>query len=257
MSYPFRHPGITPKPRSRVAPSVLEIAPGIHVDARRALWLPGTGTLSVSDLHLGYAWAHRHSGQMLPLGMKEQTVTRLAELLDTYSPQELVLLGDIVHRAVPVPALENELRRLWEEIGSRTALHWVAGNHDGRLAQLLCDLRLPVKLMPEHRAGPHLLVHGDAAEENAAAHLASVRGTAGRVILGHEHPAFTLTDGVASSMKCPCFAGSSELVVLPAFSEWAAGGDIRRRSYLSRYLQLSRPTQAIVCVGRRLLPLSL
>lgn len=257
MSYPPRQSGTAPKIPSRAAPSVLEIAPGIHVDARRAVWLPETGTLAVSDLHLGYVWAHRHSGQMLPLSANEESVFRLATLVDEYAAQELVLLGDIVHRAVPVPALEKELRRLCEEVGSRTTLHWVAGNHDKRLAQLLCDLRLPVELLTEYRAGPHLLVHGDAPEESAAAHLASVRSTPGRVILGHEHPAFTLSDGVASSLKCPCFAASDELVVLPAFSEWAAGGDIRRRSYLSHYLQLSKPRRAVVCVGRRLLPLSL
>ena len=257
MSYPPRQPGTAPKLRSRAAPSVLEIAPGIQVDARRAVWLPETRTLAVSDLHLGYVWAHRHSGQMLPLSAVDETVSRLTSLVEDYAAQELVLLGDIVHRAVPVPALEQELRRVSEDLGSRTTLRWVAGNHDKRLAQLLRDLRLPVELLTEYRAGPHLLVHGDAPAEIASQHLASVRSIAGRVILGHEHPAFTLSDGVASSMKCPCFAASDELVVLPAFSEWAAGGDITRRSYLSHYLQLSRPQRVAVCVGRKLLPLPL
>ncbi|RYY91444.1 MAG: hypothetical protein EOO11_22700, partial [Chitinophagaceae bacterium] len=80
----------------------MELAPGIHLDVRRAVWLPETGTLAVSDLHLGYVWAHRHSGQMLPVSMAEETVPRLLELVTAYKPKELVLLGDIVHRAVPV-----------------------------------------------------------------------------------------------------------------------------------------------------------
>ncbi len=235
----------------------MELAPGIHLDVRRAVWLSDTGTLAVSDLHIGYAWAHRVSGQMMPVSKGEETVPRLVELVNQYRPLELVLLGDIVHRAVSVPALEAELRRLVEEVGSRTTLRWVAGNHDVRLARLLQELGLPVELLNEHHAGPHLLVHGDAPAEMAIQHLASTRDKGGRVILGHEHPAFVLTDKVASSVKCPCFAVNEELLVLPAFSEWAAGGDVRRRSYMSRYLQASSPARAVVCVGTRLLPVPL
>ena len=45
------------------------------------------------------------------------------------------------------------------------------------------------------------------------------------IILGHEHPAITVSGGVASHVKCPCFVAGTGVLVLPAFSRWAAGSE--------------------------------
>src|SRR5687767_1946851 len=114
-----------------------EVAPGIWVDARRALWLPGPRTLAVADLHLGYAWAHRQSGQLMPISVPDDTQARLMALQKEYEPAEVVLLGDIVHRAVPIAPIRVQLTDVLGCFPSRTKVTLVAGNHDRHLERLL------------------------------------------------------------------------------------------------------------------------
>lgn len=235
----------------------MEPFPGVWLDARKAVWLPGTRTLAVADLHLGYAWAHRHSGQLMPISATEDTIPRLTALVDEFAPRELLLLGDIVHRAVPVPSLERDLALLQSEIGSRTELRWIAGNHDRDLATLLARLCLGVSLDTRHQIGDLHFVHGDASPEVAEADLRAARSSNGIVFCGHEHPAITITDRVTTSLKCPCFLLAPELIVLPAFSPWAAGSNVRQRDFLSKYLQARSPKRAVAIINGKLLPVPL
>src|SRR5690242_15053507 len=65
------------------------LAQGLCLDARRALWYAPARTLVVADLHLGYAWAQRKAGLLLPLSPGDDTVDRLEALLDCYRPEQL------------------------------------------------------------------------------------------------------------------------------------------------------------------------
>jgi metallophosphoesterase superfamily enzyme len=76
------------------------------------------------------------------------------------------------------------------------------------------------------------------------------------LFMGHEHPAISLSEGVAS-IKCPCFLVSENVIVLPAFSSWAAGGDVRSGRFLSPVAQAARFTQAVAIVAGKLLPVPL
>ncbi len=87
--------------------------------------------------------------------------------------------------------------------------------------------------------------------------LEQVRVSQGRIFMGHEHPAVTVGDGFATSIKCPCFLVSNEVVVLPAFSHWAAGSDIARGSFMSPLARNARMTQAFAVMGENLLPMSI
>jgi len=212
--------------------SRLKIEPGIWLDARRAIWFEELSILAVADLHIGYNWAHRHSGQLLPLHQPDDTVTRLKELCDFYKPREFLLLGDIVHRALPLPQIEAELQRLLAEL-TGTHLRLIAGNHDRFLEKLIS-----APLETEYVHGKYLFVHG---------HQTSKRSE--RIVMGHEHPAISVGDGVATSVKCPCFLVSREVIVLPAFSLWAAGG-------VEMALQ-HRFEHAVAILGEKLLPIRL
>jgi putative SbcD/Mre11-related phosphoesterase len=237
--------------------SRLELAPGICLDARCAVFLADTDTLAVADLHLGYAWAHRARGNLLPICAGEDTLPRLRELIDDYAPREVALLGDIVHAAVRAEPLLDELRAL-AALAERVPLRLIAGNHDAQLQRLLQQSAIGLTLARELVAEPHLLLHGDAADESgAAALLATIRGRGGRLVFGHEHPALSLSDGVASSARCPCFLVAEEALVLPAFSTWAAGSNVRGSPFLSAYSRAVRFTQAVAIVAGKLLPVPL
>ena len=210
--------------------SRLQIEPGIWLDARRAIWFQQLSILAVADLHIGYNWAHRHGGQMLPLHQPDDTIGRLKALCDFYKPSELLLLGDIVHRALPLPQIQAELQKLLAEF---KCVRLIAGNHDRFLGELI-----PAPVETEYTRDGYLFVHG---------HLPSERPD--RVVMGHEHPAISVGDGVATSVKCPCFLVTRKTIVLPAFSLWAAGGvemALRQRFEL-----------AVAILGDKLLPIHL
>ena len=210
--------------------SRLQIEPGIWVDARRAIWFERLSILAVADLHIGYNWAQRHSGQMLPLHQPDDTIGRLKALCNFYKPSDLLLLGDIVHRAVPLPQIEAELHNLLNDIPH---VRLIAGNHDRFLEKLIT-----APLESEYVRAGYIFVHGHQALQRPE-----------RVIMGHEHPAISIGDGVATSMKCPCFLISPGTIVLPAFSLWAAGGvEMALRQRFER---------AVAILGDKLLPIHL
>ena len=228
------------------------------LDASHALWLEEWKTLAVADLHLGYAWAHRAEGQLLPIDTREDSTERLLKLLDRYPAEEVILLGDVVHRAVDIPALHSELRWLALRIGERARLRLIGGNHDRDLAATLATAGIALEIAETAHVGPHLLLHGDQANESVAgSHLDHCEKLRGRVILGHEHPAITLSDGVASHANCPCFLAGPGILVLPAFSRWAAGSEVGRHPFLSPYPHLRRIDCAIAVVAGKLLPVPL
>lgn len=232
------------------------VAPGIVLDARRAVWLEHEKTLAVADLHLGYAWAHRAAGQMMPLSIKEDTIERLELLVRDYCPRELVILGDVVHRAIRIPALVRTLQDFYEALAPLTTLRLVAGNHDKHLGELLKRAALELPLHAEWSAGRVRCVHGDGGLPAAEAMLQGAQKSGECILIGHEHPALSLPDG-PTRIKVPVFLWSSGLLVLPAYSPWAAGSDIQRGQYLSPFLQSNAPDLAIAILAGKLLPVPL
>jgi putative SbcD/Mre11-related phosphoesterase len=232
----------------------LEIAPGVVLDARRAVWLAEWRALLIADPHLGYAWAHRRSGNLLPLGRQADPLVRLASIAASYPCEQIILLGDVVHAAVEVEALAVELRRLHEEITQFGEVIVIGGNHDRRLRQLLAKLEIPLTITLDHQLGPYRMVHGDGSKiAPARAELATAHHRQGFVLCGHEHPAVTLSDRVASYARCPCFVHGDGLLMLPAFSEWAAGSNLRSGDFLSPYLRAAHLRSVIPIVAGKLL----
>ena len=221
------------------------------LDARRVLWMEQHRTLVAADLHLGYVWAQRRAGQLLPITAPEETVERLAQLAGEYDAKQVVLLGDIVHQAVPAPALRAELQTLARRLDFAT-VRWIGGNHDRELEPLLqaCGLK-DVRVEAEAMAGPHLLTHGAAGEP------AANRDQGGWVIMGHEHPAIHLHDGVTTSVKCPCFLAGPGILILPAFSTWAAGCNVRGGHFMSALAQNAEFSRAYAILGGRILGVGL
>jgi len=228
-----------------------EVAPGIWLDARRALWLAKPRVLAVADLHIGYAWAHRQTGQLMPITAPDDVTERLAQLREEYRPGRIVLVGDIVHRAVPIRPVSDEFRRLLRSFPTEITVNLVMGNHDRGLQELVGD-SAGVKCYTS--IGNYVFLHGDAGSGEAVAE--AIRDAEHRdqwIIMGHEHPAVTLTDSAATWEKYPCFLICDRLIVLPAFSRWAAGNS--RDEYLSPLLQCRSVQMRVAILGDRLVPI--
>ncbi|MFQ3671413.1 MAG: metallophosphoesterase, partial [Verrucomicrobiia bacterium] len=101
-----------------------EVEPGLWVDDRRAVFVEEAGALVVADLHFGYEVSQRAAGWLLPVWGREVAVERLEGLLEDWSPDRLVLLGDLVHGRAGWLSLVGWLR------GVRVEVVLVRGNHD-------------------------------------------------------------------------------------------------------------------------------
>ncbi len=227
-------------------------------DAARAIWLPGQRVLAVADLHLGYAWAHRHGGQMVPLSAHETTTQRLLALIEKYGATEVALLGDIVHRAAPVAAIERGISELCGALDCKArTLRLIIGNHDRGIEEMLARCGVLHGVASAFECGPHLLLHGDGRDPaRAREQLDAARNRGGKVIMGHEHPAIRLGDGV-TSIKCPCFLEAPDLIVLPAFSDWAAGCNVRKGQFLSALAEAAAFSAAHAILAGKVLKVSL
>lgn len=225
----------------------LEFLLGVVFDARRAVYFRDHRLLAVADLHLGYAWTHRAQGQLMPVAPKDNALDRLRALISDYQAERIVLLGDIVHRALPVPSLLEELRALIEIADGQRELILLAGNHDRKLQQLLKQLNAGDALRTEYVAGENVLLHGDRPATQSG----------NRYVIGHEHPAISLGDGVATSRKFPCFLIADNVVTLPSFSSWSAHTPFPSYEFMSPIARAARFQTALAILGDRLLPVPL
>lgn len=226
--------------------SRLEALPGVWFDHRRAVFLESEKILAVADLHLGYAWAHRYNGQLLPLHPPDDLLARLSDLCSDYKPKHLAILGDIVHEAVPVVEIANEVTELFSTLRGLCGLKLILGNHDKKLRKLASAVA-DLEFIPHLELGEFILVHGNAPVQIPKEKM---------VLMGHEHPALGLGDGIKSA-KFPCFLISRRVLLLPAFSQWAAGSNIRAYEFMSPLARQAGFTKAVAICGSKLLPVKI
>jgi metallophosphoesterase superfamily enzyme len=127
---------------------------------------------------------------------------RLEQLLADYRPRHLVIVGDIVHDR----AAATEARELIQHLAAFCEPIVLAGNHDRELAATL-------PLQDCWQTKGFYFHHGHCAAEVTDAVQ----------IIGHHHPAGSITDGAGLRLKLPALVQRSNCWILPAFSPWAAG----------------------------------
>ncbi|MGI9089008.1 MAG: metallophosphoesterase [Chthoniobacterales bacterium] len=178
------------------------VADDILLDGRLALFHRKQRWLAVADLHFGYELSQRAAGRLMPMWGMTSVEECLRDLIADYAPQQLVIVGDVVHdRAAAAPASEL-LARLAQSCEPIV----LAGNHDRQLGA-------SIPLRDSWRTDGFYFHHGHCAAEVAEAVQ----------IIGHHHPAGSITDGAGLRLKLPAFVQKGNCWILPAFSPWAAG----------------------------------
>ena len=178
------------------------VAPHVYLDGRLALFHEQERWLAVADLHFGYELSQRVAGRLMPLWGMTSIEGRLAELLAEYQPRQLIIVGDVVHDKVSAKAAAELLGRLREQC----EVIALAGNHDRQAGHA-------IEFLPCWETPDFVFQHGDCTAEE----------TARRQIIGHHHPAASLTDGAGLRLKLPAFIQQERCWILPAFSPWAGG----------------------------------
>lgn len=195
---------------------LIELGPNLLAHACGALWLPDERTALVADVHLGYGWAQRRRGQLGPVE-DTSTLPKLEALLEELHPQQLVILGDVVHAPRPAPAERALVEAAIQQLSTKAELTLVLGNHDRGFMRDYPEL--PIRVCRTWSAAGLLAVHGD--------RPAGIP-VEGITALGHLHPALGIMDDAGASQRIPVFLISPRAVVLPAWSPYAAGFDVRR-----------------------------
>lgn len=187
------------------------------------LYLVKEKTLVISDIHLGYEESLNNSGVMIPRFSFEDLKERISKLL--VDVDTVVINGDLKHKFGGILRTEWEnVRKFIEFFGERRII-LVQGNHDRILKPIVKEL----ELVDYYKVGNILICHGDEIKEIDSK----------VIIIGHEHCAIGLKEGVKSE-KYKCFLKGSfkdkVLIASPSFNLLAIGTDVLREGRMSPYL---------------------
>jgi len=190
-----------------------ELRGGLFAHASGAAWLEQGRTLLVADPHLGYAWAQRRRGELGPVSTGG-VEAKLFAAVDELRPGRIVVLGDLVHAPRPSPGEFAHISETLHQLRQRAELVLVAGNHDRGLAR-------DFGLTPESEwvEGEFLAAHGDRLPAGRDRH---------HCLYGHWHPTLTGKDAAGASRRYLAFLHTAQATVLPAFSPFSRGLDVRK-----------------------------
>lgn len=195
-----------------------------------AAYFPENGVLAVADLHIGYEAELRAKGAYLPTQEVAMLRKRLSRILARTKPRVVVVNGDFKHSFGRVSDGEwRGAKQVLKLLGDGREVVLVIGNHDPVLFPIA--KKYGVQTAKEYRVGDTLFVHGDNLPETTESYE--------RVVIGHEHPAITISDGVREELVKCYLVGSwedKELVVLPSMFSLTEGTDVLSERLMSPFL---------------------
>ncbi len=98
----------------------------------------GIRTMVIADLHIGWEMALSNEGIHVPT-QTPRLLKKLIDLISTYKPDRLLVLGDVKHTVATAEKVEwQDVPEFFKEIKKQVAeISVVSGNHDGNLEPLL------------------------------------------------------------------------------------------------------------------------
>ena len=197
-----------------------------------ALWWPERRLLAFADLHLGKSERlARNGATLLPPYETEDTLKRLASVIDETRPETVVSLGDCFDDMAAADAVVEAVVEQIHTLAAGRQWIWIAGNHDPG------PIDLPGSNVGNYRAGPLVFRH------------IGTPGSTGEVS-GHFHPKMRIWLG-GSHISRPCFLSDSSRVVLPAFGTYTGGLDVTSPAFDTLFSEDARAW----LTGRRITPL--
>lgn len=139
----------------------------------------------------------------------------LNDILGTYEPKRVVLLGDVKHDFRRAGREESDqVRGIIEMISEDAQVVVVKGNHDNYIQNIIAESGI--------LAVDHIDIMGYRLEHG---HEDSGRRP---VIIGHEHPSVRIPGAVGGGLKMLCFVHAEKegVIVIPPFSPFSSGNDL-------------------------------
>jgi hypothetical protein len=194
------------------------------VIVENGVYLPKERTLVISDLQLGQEQQLRRLGSNIIYEQAKRMLTLLERLISETGATTIVIDGDLKHEFGRISGQERkDILELLGKLQRRVAIVVVKGNHDTMTKPLTDELGIP--LVPAWSQGGFYAIHGHILPD----HEDPAYKAAHTIIIGHVHPAVTITDGIRKE-RCKCIVVGKyrhkRLAVLPSFSTIVEGSDI-------------------------------
>ena len=219
----------------------MEIIKGIEIKGK-ALWIKEEKILVFGDFHLGYEDALIDAGMFIPKSMFPEIKKEVSELLSELEPKIIVINGDLKHEFARISGQEwKDALELINLIKKQAELIIIKGNHDNILDKIAEKRGLKTKdyVIFDKIA----ILHGDEIILDVLDKKIKI------LIIGHDHPALSLSDSVKQE-KYKCFLlgkyKDKKLIVMPSFFNLVEGSDVRREKMLSPFLQNIRDFEVFV-----------
>lgn len=195
------------------AESVILAGETLALLPQRAAWWESAKTLFVADLHLGKEATFRAAGMPVP-DQTERLLCRLSWLVEHYNSSRLIVLGDLIHSRRGRCEKTFELITNWRRSNSDLSVELIRGNHDKASGDPPKEWQIVCRQEP-FPCQPFVLCHYPEAVGESPG------------LAGHLHPAVRLTGRGRDLLKLPCFLLRREMLVLPAFSEFVDGANLK------------------------------
>lgn len=173
----------------------------------KALLLPKTNELLISDIHLGKAEYFQQNGIPLTNNSDEQNLLRIKNIVKRHNPKKLIILGDLFHSKYSISkSLKSSLELLPEKLNIKIEL--IVGNHD-----VGCKIK-NISFLNFKKSYNFIFSHEPIGkfEKNILN------------ICGHYHPKIYLKNAKDKlSFKCFAMDEKNNILYLPAFGDLTRG----------------------------------
>lgn len=198
-----------------------------------ALYHPELDLVVISDIHLGLEGSMTSKGSYIPKFQLEDMKEEIKEAREETGAERILVNGDLKNEFSTSYTEKQEIEEFLEFLSGRfDEVILIRGNHDTILDNTAEKHGL--ELREKYREDGYLFFHGHEEVDEDFETL----------IIGHEHPALSLTDDVGVKEKIPCLlygeVPGGKIVVMPAYSKIANGSDINvmpRQQLLSPILR--------------------
>jgi len=212
---------------------MVQIHPGLEI-IDLGLYLVKENIIIFSDFHLGYEEAMARSGVLLPRYQFKDTEERLKKIFEKIGIKlkTIIITGDLKHEFGTINRQEwrdvNSILNLFGEYTDKIIL--LKGNHDPLLPSIV--KRKGITLRNSYRLKDFLIMHGDILPKNEVKEKV--------IIMGHEHPAISVSDGITTERVKSFIKGKWKdkiIIVLPSFNLVTEGTDVKSDRLLSPFLK--------------------
>ncbi len=189
--------------------------------------------LIISDLHLGYEESLTSKGVLVPHSQFAHTEHRMLATVRALKPKTIVFNGDFKHDFGKIASSEwREGRKLLETVRKHTkSILIIEGNHDPSIGPFAAKIQVQIASLLI--SNDTLIVHGDEIPQESS--LNNIK----TIIIGHEHPAVTIREGMVSETYKCFLVGAwkrKRLIVMPSYNLITQGTNVLTQTLLSPFL---------------------